>query len=68
MSLSPNVPHQRLDAKPAAYNRLAQSCCGSWARALYGDPDRCMRLLGDALSHDVCGYSHPRTFVHKPPP
>jgi hypothetical protein len=41
-----NVPHQRLGAERLAHNRRPQACCGSRARALYANPDRCMQLLG----------------------
>ena len=43
----PNVPHQRLGAARGAHNYLTQTYRNSRARALYGDPARCMWLLGD---------------------
>jgi hypothetical protein len=48
--LSPNVPHQRLAAVRVTHNHCAQAYDDGGVRALYGDPDPCMRLLGGALS------------------
>jgi hypothetical protein len=40
--VSPNGSHQRLDAGPAAHNRGFRTLYEGQARALYGDPARCM--------------------------
>ena len=54
VSDAPDVPVQRRRAAPAAQSCRPLCRRGSWARALYGDPDRCMRLLGDLREGPEC--------------